>query len=353
MPSDWRMLTVKDFATIATGARNTQDRKADGAYPFFVRSQKIERIDSFSFDGEAVLTAGDGAGTGKVFHYVNGRFDVHQRVYRMTGFSNAVSGRYFYYYFSRFFYRRIMGMTAKSSVDSVRREMIADMEIAVPPRDEQERIVAVLDDIDALLLGLDRLIRKQHDLRVAAHGDLIRGRRRVPGFADEWETRRLGDVLRIRHGKSQRRIEKEDGRYPILGTSGEIGRTDTPLHPGPSVLIGRKGTIDTPRFSAGPFWSIDTLFFTDVFGADPKFMYFLFQAIPWLSLNEASGVPSLNASTIGDLEVQLPPVAEQRVIADILSDFDAEIELLSRRYRKTVDLRTALGDALLTGRTRV
>ena len=80
IPTEWKVATIKEHATIKTGKRNTQDRVEDGQYPFFVRSQTIERINSYSFDGEAVLTAGDGVGTGKVFHYINGRFDYHQRV---------------------------------------------------------------------------------------------------------------------------------------------------------------------------------------------------------------------------------------------------------------------------------
>ena len=81
IPEDWDIDGIQNLAEIKTGAKNTQDKIDGGEYPFFVRSQTIERINSFSFDGEAILTAGDGVGTGKVFHYINGKFDYHQRVY--------------------------------------------------------------------------------------------------------------------------------------------------------------------------------------------------------------------------------------------------------------------------------
>src|SRR5438445_4067882 len=108
---------VKNVAHITTGGKNTQDRIENGAYPFFVRSQTVERINSYSCDGEAVLTAGDGVGTGKVFHYIKGKFDVHQRVYCISDFNERVDGYFFYLYFSTHFFNRIMQMTAKSSVD--------------------------------------------------------------------------------------------------------------------------------------------------------------------------------------------------------------------------------------------
>lgn len=92
VPLGWRIAQINEVASITTGGRNTQDRVEDGEYPFFVRSQTVERINSYSFDGEAVLTAGDGVGTGKVFHYINGRFDCHQRVYRISGFDERILG---------------------------------------------------------------------------------------------------------------------------------------------------------------------------------------------------------------------------------------------------------------------
>ena len=84
---------IKEHAAIKTGKRNTQDNLEDGQYPFFVRSQNVERINSYSFEGEAILTAGDGVGTGKIFHYIDGRFDFHQRVYRISDFSSRLSAK--------------------------------------------------------------------------------------------------------------------------------------------------------------------------------------------------------------------------------------------------------------------
>ena len=97
------------------------------------------------------MTVGDGVGTGKVFHYVNGKYDLHQRVYRMFGFSEEITAKYFYYYFSNHFYNRVMAMTAKTSVDSVRYEMIADMDVALPKVKEQITISDFLNSLDHLI----------------------------------------------------------------------------------------------------------------------------------------------------------------------------------------------------------
>jgi type I restriction enzyme S subunit len=179
VPADWKVAQIKEHASIKTGKRNTQDNVPDGRYPFFVRSQNVERINSYSYDGEAVLTAGDGVGTGKVFHYVNGRFDFHQRVYRISDFSSELNGFYFYLYFSAHFYDRIMSMTAKSSVDSVRLEMIADMAIPLPSHAEQSAIAAVLSDMDAELTALEERRDKSKLVKQGMMQELLTGRTRL------------------------------------------------------------------------------------------------------------------------------------------------------------------------------
>jgi type I restriction enzyme, S subunit len=182
IPEDWVLDYIENLAQITTGGRNTQDRVHDGQYPFFVRSQTVERINSYSYDGEAVLTAGDGVGTGKVFHYINGKFDAHQRVYRISEFSEQINGCFFFLYFSTHFYSRIMQMTAKSSVDSVRREMIARMRVPLPPtRAEQEAIAAILSDMDAEIVELEGKLAKARQIKQGMMQELLTGRIRLIG----------------------------------------------------------------------------------------------------------------------------------------------------------------------------
>ncbi|PIQ58040.1 MAG: hypothetical protein COW00_17860 [Bdellovibrio sp. CG12_big_fil_rev_8_21_14_0_65_39_13] len=175
----WSEENIENVCEVTTGSKNTQDRIEDGDYPFFVRSQTIERINTYSFDGEAVLTAGDGVGTGKVFHYIMGKFDVHQRVYRMSNFSEDVDGYYFFLFFSENFYDRIMQMTAKSSVDSVRREMITEMKIKFPEIREQKAIAQALRDLDQDLKVFEAKLQKARLLKQGMMQELLTGRIRL------------------------------------------------------------------------------------------------------------------------------------------------------------------------------
>jgi type I restriction enzyme S subunit len=144
VPNHWDVVPLRHLVTIQTGSRDTQNRIDDGEYPFFVRSMSVERINSFSFDGEAVLTSGDGAGVGKVFHYVNCKFDLHQRMYAFTGFKR-VTGRYFYFFLKTFFKLQMTQWSAKSTVDSVRMPFLKSLQVTVPPSDEQMLLVEAIE----------------------------------------------------------------------------------------------------------------------------------------------------------------------------------------------------------------
>lgn len=153
---------------------------------------------------------------------------------------------------------------------------------------------------------------------------------------EDWEVKSVGEVLKVRHGKDQKHVKSENGVYPILGTGGLMGYSSKWLYNKESVLIGRKGTIDKPRFMNSPFWTVDTLFYTEV-SEDylAKFIYYKFLMIDWYSHNEASGVPSLNANTIEKIRIPLPPtLTEQTAIATALSDADALISSLEKLIEK-------------------
>lgn len=172
---------------------------------------------------------------------------------------------------------------------------------------------------------------------------------------NDWETKNLCQVLKVKHGKSQKEVECTNGKYPILATGGEIGRTDKYLYSRPSVLIGRKGTIDVPRFMDTPFWTVDTLFYTQIYDDyDEKFIYYKFNLIDWYNYNEASGVPSLNASTIEKIHLSFPSTKkEQKLISGILSDIDSLIQKTEKLISKKKAIKQGVMSQLLSGKQRL
>lgn len=115
----WVSKKLGEISRIKTGKRNGDEQVKNGKYPFFVRSNVVARIDSYSFDGEAILVPGEG-GIGAIFHYVNGKFDYHQRVYKISDFADAIYGKYVYYYMQRYFGEYALSLSVKATVDSLR-----------------------------------------------------------------------------------------------------------------------------------------------------------------------------------------------------------------------------------------
>ncbi len=144
---EWEETTIKEIAQINTGKKDTKDAITNGSYDFYVRSPIVYKINTFSYEGEAILTVGDGVGVGKVFHYVNGKFDYHQRVYKISDFKNYY-GLLLFYYFSQNFLKETKKYSAKKSVDSVRKDMVANMKVPRPIYIEQEKIGQFIKKVD-------------------------------------------------------------------------------------------------------------------------------------------------------------------------------------------------------------
>ncbi|HDJ7344967.1 TPA: restriction endonuclease subunit S [Staphylococcus aureus] len=144
---EWEETTIKEIAQINTGKKDTKDAITNGSYDFYVRSPIVYKINTSSYEGEAILTVGDGVGVGKVFHYVNGKFDYHQRVYKISDFKNYY-GLLLFYYFSQNFLKETKKYSAKTSVDSVRKDMIANMKVPRPIYIEQKKIGQFIKRVD-------------------------------------------------------------------------------------------------------------------------------------------------------------------------------------------------------------
>ena len=212
----WEQRKAKELCSIGTGKSNTQDQVEDGIYPFYIRSDIPVNSNKYLYDCEAVITIGDG-NIGRVFHYVNGKFDLHQRCYKMTDFQN-VWGKYFYYFFSTRFYDRAMKMTAKATVDSVRLEMISEMNILKPTEiNEQKKIADFFTYLDNLITLHQREYEKLTNVKKSMLEKMFpKNGSNVPeirfkGFTEAWEQCKLGEIYQVNN-------ERNEGQYPVEKT---------------------------------------------------------------------------------------------------------------------------------------
>ena len=361
----WGQRKSKEICTISTGKGNTQDKIDDGKYPFYVRSATIERSNDYLYDQEAVLTVGDGVGTGKVFHYVNGKYNLHQRVYRMFDFNNEVSAKYFYYYFSKKFYRRVMAMTAKTSVDSVRLEMIADMIIEFPSPKEQQKIVKLFESLDDAIALHQRKLDKTKSLKSAyllemfpAEGER-KPKRRFAGFTDDWEQRKLEQLAQFNPKSSLPDKFEYVDLESVVGTEMISHRTETKENaPSRAQRLAIQGDVfyqtvrpyqknnylfDLPHnnyvFSTGyaqlrPFG--DSYFLLSRL-QDDKFVFNV------LERSTGTSYPAINSSDLAQIEVGVPLVVEEQIkIGDFFKNLDNTIALHQRQVNNYKLLKNSL-----------
>jgi type I restriction enzyme S subunit len=176
---EWKRSALGELAKIKTGSMNNQDKAVDGAYPFFVRSQTVERIDTFTHDCEAILIPGEG-GIGSIFHYIRGRFALHQRVYGITDFSAALLGRFLFFFLRVYFGAHAMQNSVKATVDSLRLPTFLNFEVRVPPSiDEQLAIVEILSDLEDEAESIESRLTKARALKQAMALALLTGRIRL------------------------------------------------------------------------------------------------------------------------------------------------------------------------------
>lgn len=149
----------------------------------------------------------------------------------------------------------------------------------------------------------------------------------------------LGDLVKIKYGKNQKKIQDdENGKYPIYGTGGLMGYSIDYLYDKPSVLIGRKGSIEKVRYIEEPFWTVDTLFYTEVNDkiVIPKFLYYVMSLINLSRYNEGTSIPSLRTETLNRLDLPIPNLDYQKRVLTVLSNIDKKISL-NKKINKNLE----------------
>jgi type I restriction enzyme S subunit len=226
----------------------------------------------------------------------------------------------------RFFYD---ATTVGASVcrRNVEWDTLYDQHLYLPSLTEQEHLASFLSTLSLRIKKQTELVERLKKYKRGLLDAVFNQKIHVTKDNEEWQECRIGDILKILHGRDYKDYQAPDGEYPVLGTGGIIDHATKYICDWPCVLIGRKGTIDKPQYMDKPFWTVDTLFYSKPESShNPKFQYYLFQTINWKKYNEASGVPSQSSSTIEGINVYVPNLKTQKNIANLFSQIDKVID---------------------------
>lgn len=367
IPDDWEVKNIGTTCNVFTGGKvplkYSKDKNEVFKYPIYSNGRDVYGYyTGFVIGDDSVCISSIGENTGDVFFY-KGEFTPVIRLKVVVPKSNKISTKYLYYYLKA---HKIDG-TKNGGIPNINANDVKILNFPLPPTlAEQQKIAKALSDVDNVIITLEKLITKKKNLKQGTMQQLLIGKKRLPGFAksdkfkqteigeipEDWEVKEIGKILKIGHGRDYKNLK--DGNVPVYGTGGYMISVNQYLYDGDTVCIGRKGTIDKPFYHEGKIWTVDTLFYTyDFKSVLPKFLYYKFCLIDWLSMNEASGVPSLTSKNIEDVVIALPSMPEQTAIANVLSSMDKEIEALEAKLGKYRNLKTGMMQQLLTGKIRL
>ena len=293
---EWITYKIKDVLSIGNG----RDYKhlSNGEIPVFGTGGYMTSVDECLYDGETTFIGRKGS-INKPFYY-NGKFWTVDTLFYTHSF-NGITPKFTYCLFQTINWLKY---NEASGVPSLSKDTIEKIKIMIPGFEEQNKIAKLMFALDERITTQNKIIDKLQSL-IKGIGKQL--------FMDNqnWRTVKIGELLRIGNGKDYKHLCI--GKIPVYGTGGQMLLVNDYLYDGESVCIGRKGTIDTPMFLKGKFWTVDTLFYTyDFKDVLPKFCYYLFLQINWKLYNEGTGVPSLSKSTIENIKVKIPSLEQQK-----------------------------------------
>ena len=395
IPTEWQVVRLRYLCDISTGDKDTINREDDGKYPFYVRSKKIERISTFGYDEEAILTPGDGD-ICKIWHYVNGKFECHQRVYKLSNFK--INGRFLYYYLMSNFENDVFKLSAKSTVDSLRRPMFQNFAVAFGSALEQEAIANFLDrktsEIDTLIEKKKQLIALLKEERTAIINHAVTkginpdvkyrdsGIDWIGEIPEHWNYSKLKYYTTSKTGSTPSRDKDEywqDGTIPWM-SSGEINqkfiynikgriteagykKSSVSLLPVNTVMIAMngqgktKGTVGVLKVESTCNQSL-TGFITDEEHLHYLFLYYFLES-KYKNLRGLVGEDreGLSSVVLRNIYIPIPPVDEQQAIAHYLTSnnnaIDSTIDKIEKEIELMQEYKTALISEVVTGKVDV
>ncbi|MCP5556425.1 MAG: restriction endonuclease subunit S [Verrucomicrobiaceae bacterium] len=369
MESEWRTEKLGELVVFKTGKLDSNASVPDGDYPFFTCSQETFRTNTFSFDVECVVLAGNNANGIFPLKYFHGKFDAYQRTYVITTRDASRLNIKFLYYALRLKLSEFRSFATGAATKFLTMTILNDTEIVVPPLPVQRRIAGILSAYDELIENSQRRIRLLEDMARALYREWFvhfrfpldpsealakeDGHESVPRLPSAlgdipqgWEVKKLGDILELNYGKALKKDDRREGEFPVFGSSGQVGTHDTSLVKGPGIIVGRKGNVGSVFWCDEDFYVIDTAYF--VSSALP--LRFLFYVLPTLNfINSDAAVPGLSRNQAYTLEVAVPPADLLMMFCELAESFERQASTLRRQIHNLRRTRDLLLPRMLNG----
>ncbi len=376
IPKGWKLERLRYLCDITTGNQDTQDADPDGEYDFYVRSPKIEKSTKYSFDGEGILMAGDGAGAGRIFHHAYGKYAVHQRVYIINNI-REIDSSFLFYYISNVFPKLMDKGSAQSTVPSVRLPMLLNFTLALPDKKKQNLISSYLDtqcsEIDATAEDIQKEISLLEDYKKSVITEAVTkglnpdaemkdsGIEWIGEIPKDWVTIRIGNVFSLRNERNYLPMEQVQllSLYSGKGVfpTGEEGTTNSGNHAQTvadykivkkndivvNIILAWMGSLGISNYNGVVSPAYD-VYIPNEEKVVPHYYHYVFRTsgIANECYRYGRGIMMMRWRTYSSefkrIHVPFPPLEEQQQIADYLDSKCSEIDTLIADKKRQLDI---------------
>lgn len=382
IPEDWEIKTLGDLSRMFTGRTPPTNDKSNYGHDFLfvgpgdlgqskhiVRSEKMLSCKGFSkaiqIPADSIMITCIGSTIGKV-GVASKPLATNQQINSIVPSTSYDLD--FLYYILLLNVPLIRSMASEQAVPIINKTNISSFKIPCPPLPEQKRICEPINDIDSLITYLEKLIEKKKLIKQGVMQELLTGKRRLPGFRREWETKRLGDVSVVIMGQSpdSKYYNTDSKGIPLIQGNADIqnGKSVSRIWTKSITKECQKGailiTVRAPVGSVGISSSRACLgrgvCAVQPYSVNERYLYWQlkFSEDKWNESQQGSTFTSVNSNQIKDFCILCPTsFDEQAAIADVIEDIEVEIDLHIKQLNKQILLKQAMMQELLTGRIRL
>lgn len=298
---------------ITTGKLDANAMEEGGQYPFFTCSRKTYKINSYRFDCEALIIAGNGE-VGETKYY-KGKFDAYQRTYVLYEFNEEIDVQYLFHYLRGYLKPYVFALSKKGSIPYITLGILKNFPIPLPPFPIQQEIVRILDTFTNLMAELTAELtarRKQYEYY----------RDELLTFGEDVPRMTLKDIsVSVSSGKNKEK--EQEGMYPVYGSTGVIGRTNTAKYSKEQILVARVGANAGFVHKANGTYDVsdNTIIVELKDNYNLQYVYYILQKMNLRKYAKGGGQPLVTAGELKKIEIPIPDINEQDRVVSILDKF--------------------------------
>lgn len=309
-------------------------------------SVEAEGAEKYLLEVNDIVFARTGNSTGRNYFYdgSDGKFVYAGFLIKFSIDPQKVNPKFVKYYCqSKEYWGWVQSFNTGSTRGNINAKAFASMEISIPPREQQDFLVNVLSSLDSKIKLNQKINENLERQAKAIYSSIF-----IAGAKPTWLQGHLSDLVTVKYGKDHKKLA--DGSYPVFGSGGVMRYVERSLYDKESVLIPRKGTLNNVMYVNEPFWSVDTMFYTEMKLPNiAKFVYHFVKSKDLVSMNAGSAVPSMTTDILNAMELAIPDTNTLAKFENLVAPMYLMMDESNKQARKLSVIRDTLLPKLMAG----